>query len=81
MQLHTKQENLGLLNHLQLGLFVPLPLSGPGSAPVYGITITLFKDICVPSNLIMIRHHAISTDFVCQPDIYTYVTKLFDVLD
>ena len=27
-------ENLALPNHLQLSLFVPLPLPAPGSAPV-----------------------------------------------
>ena len=30
----TELENLALPNHLQLTLFVPLPLPAPGSAPV-----------------------------------------------
>ena len=30
----TELENLVLPNHLQLNLFVPLPLPAPGSAPV-----------------------------------------------
>ena len=30
---NTELENLALPNHLQLSLFVPLPLPTPGSAP------------------------------------------------
>ena len=30
----TELQNLALPNHLQLSLFVPLPLSAPGSTPV-----------------------------------------------
>ena len=37
----TKLENLALPNHLQLSLFVPLPLPNPGSAP--GL---LYQDDC-----------------------------------
>ena len=33
----TELENLALPNHLQLSLFVPLPLPTPGSAPVYTV--------------------------------------------
>ena len=37
----TKQENLALSNHLQLSLFVPLPLPAPGSAPVVCMNIVI----------------------------------------
>ena len=38
---NTELENLALPNHLQLSLFVPLPLPTPGSAPGFLVEHTL----------------------------------------
>ena len=38
----TELENLVLPNHLQLSLFVPLPLRAPGSSPVEHIPISSY---------------------------------------
>ena len=37
----TELENLALPNHLQLSLFVPLPLPTPGSAPDSSLVRTI----------------------------------------
>ena len=61
----TELENLALPNHLQLGLFVPLPLPAPGCAPASTHAAAIFgdKDIskCLTNLFVVVeRTHRIS---------------------